>query len=898
MLPSVKLILVSFILINKCSSSKLNIKKTKSNISYVTLNSTVYTIASDDDNFLIGACNEILRIDSSLNIKDLVINGPVNDSRICQPNHDENCDKLTPTNQDNRIVFPLKHHSISPKVISCGTVNQGMCMIHQYNNISSYNLIGNVTDTANYISSRKNTLLFQVPSPDDTATYIIGHEFDNRPVELSPPLLSKRRLTIDDKPHFSYFNSGIFNSSINIDSSIKTEYPINFVFGFHDGKYGYVISNQKTSLDSNDFGARIGRFCLEDSTFKSYTELPISCTQSEYTSQFKVRFDTKAIYNIATAGYFSLVGSEITTKLEIKEDSQILFLAFSSSKPGDGMNIIDFLGSTVCGLSLDYLERNFNNVTNNCFSGDSTTAQLHPIFTNGKNNCIQSTLKNDFCRPRSENTHILGKQSVNFEPTLHIDETKITSLATYIEGNKSIALIGTSTGKLIKALLTPDGPEPIFTEPFCKETDEEEESMAIKPNPVLSKNGDFALLAVSNHIIKFPTKSCSIYTNCSDCIATPDPLNCGWCGSYCGSPSECPKEHGKYCSPILNSFSPKNGPVDGGTVLNLHGDNFGFPQVSPDRIKIINKKNVSNSRNCNPLYWDNKFINCTINSLGPSHDDSNIFDGKIEIYVDDSSYKYGKYVIKGTAISSEKFNFVVPKVSFITPHKGPFSGGANVTITGENLNIGTRRTINIFKPTDKGSILAPCEIVKSFTTDEQIVCVTKGRKSNHTSGYFYVQIDNKIIKTDIEFELKADPKVISVKVLSRMIVEVIGNNFDSIAEPILLIQNIPVSCKLTKNGKLICDLKDIDKSWYDGRSLNVTLTNDGIRITDQPNNLTIKLENSIQFPILPIIIVGNVTLTVVFLALIFYCRRYEAKKKECLDQANVLKSSGASIGSK
>ena len=55
----------------------------------------------------------------------------------------------------------------------------------------------------------------------------------------------------------------------------------------------------------------------------------------------------------------------------------------------------------------------------------------------------------------------------------------------------------------------------------------------------------------------------------------------------------------------------------------------------------------------------------------------------------------GHYDINGTAQSLEEFKFLEPQLMGVHPSFGPIDGGTNVTIIGENLHIGSNRTIKL-----------------------------------------------------------------------------------------------------------------------------------------------------------------------------------------------------------
>ena len=59
----------------------------------------------------------------------------------------------------------------------------------------------------------------------------------------------------------------------------------------------------------------------------------------------------------------------------------------------------------------------------------------------------------------------------------------------------------------------------------------------------------------SYQVTKFPLQSCSVYSECSSCVSSGDPLGCGWCGNQCTQRDECTDPNTKWshntCKPYI-----------------------------------------------------------------------------------------------------------------------------------------------------------------------------------------------------------------------------------------------------------------------------------------------------------------------------------------------------------
>lgn len=89
-------------------------------------------------------------------------------------------------------------------------------------------------------------------------------------------------------------------------------------------------------------------------------------------------------------------------------------------------------------------------------------------------------------------------------------------------------------------------------------------------------------------MIKYPLNSCAIYTNCNQCLKALDNLKCGWCSiknqnsGGCLNKQECMTlgEEENYitsfslevCPPMIEDFTPKKGPLEGNTLIEIKGN--------------------------------------------------------------------------------------------------------------------------------------------------------------------------------------------------------------------------------------------------------------------------------------------------------------------------------------
>ena len=125
---------------------------------------------------------------------------------------------------------------------------------------------------------------------------------------------------------------------------------------------------------------------------------------------------------------------------------------------------------------------------------------------------------------------------------------------------------------------------------------------------------------------------------------------------------------------MIASISPVSGPTEGGTTLNITGNELG--KSFSDIISI-----TVGSLSCTPIkdnYLKGSRVTCNISSSYRTQPES------VDVVVN---------VCYNEAIGQNRFRFGQPRVYSVSPSYGPAAGGTIVIIRGEDLNIGnTERT--------------------------------------------------------------------------------------------------------------------------------------------------------------------------------------------------------------
>lgn len=124
--------------------------------------------------------------------------------------------------------------------------------------------------------------------------------------------------------------------------------------------------------------------------------------------------------------------------------------------------------------------------------------------------------------------------------------------------------------------------------------------------------------------------------------------------------------------PVVIDFNPKSGPFEGGTTITITGRELGV---------TIDDFNASSIRvgtiPCTPIqegYVSGREIQCQTTIKKSSVGASSV---NIEVVLS-----------TGQAVSQQEFRLLTPEITEIDPLLGPVAGGTQLTLKGQNLNIG------------------------------------------------------------------------------------------------------------------------------------------------------------------------------------------------------------------
>nr|XP_054922639.1 hepatocyte growth factor receptor-like [Dermacentor andersoni] len=628
-----------------------------------------------DSVVVVGGRNALYALSPDLSLRALYRTGPENDSALCPPHplacgHSRNV-----TDNYNRILLQL---GTEPLILACGVTSQGMCSIHDPLLSPNVTTPMDKTLTDNYVASKKSTVAFFGTGDDGRKVLFTASAPDGRPPEYRLFAVAARVLN----------TSGSFRllshtraTSADWGERLKAAQTLGFVYGFSHNAFAYFIVVQMVQKAFQfSLETRLVRVCENDeSSFRTYVEVPIMCPPAD------------GVLSAATSAYLWPSKSANGGGSGGNGSTDFLAVAFEGVPAGRMNSSYLRLSSSrssrsvVCFFDMKNVEDRFRETVENCDKGWSS-ARLSRLYHDDDDDLKCShhdTAGKDVCTP-GRNDYVesmiplVGRAPIMFKNSL------ATSVTLMEQNGSTVVWVGDDKGFLRKLLLQDDSTRLLASLDLSKV------GHTIYRSTALDSNGTYGYFIIGNKVIRFPVGSCNIYRSCSQCIHNQeDPLQCGWCGDHCAHFAECPNRK-KFsvgqCPIEVEWVHPLNGPVSGGTLFTILGDNFGSPERKPYssiEIKIGN-------HTCDIVSWDPKRVQC---KTPPVQYSSKV---DIVISVRDLFSSVGKRydVLQNRTIPSG-FEYMVVSFSEVTPNYGPIAGGTNVSLRGVNLDVGSQQVVKI-----------------------------------------------------------------------------------------------------------------------------------------------------------------------------------------------------------
>ncbi|KAJ8969990.1 hypothetical protein NQ314_001418 [Rhamnusium bicolor] len=304
----------------------------------------------------IGAVNRLYQLSPDLDLVISEVTGPKMDSDDCSVLE---CNTAINKKLTDNVNKALVIDYTTTRLISCGSLSQGICSVRNLHNISDGTLEVREAVVAN--NATASTVAFIAPGPPNppvSQVMYVGVTFTlGSPYRSEVPAVSSRSL--DKDKMFAIAQTAVTTGTrMFVNSLARERYPITYVYGFASEGFSYFLTTQMKHTTSSQYISKLVRVCHDDENYYSYTEIPMDCI-SEAQGGRK--------YNLVQAAYVGKAGSDLASDLGITAQDDVLFAVFSESDPVIVNKPSDL--SALCVYSLKAIRRKFMQNIRHCFNG-------------------------------------------------------------------------------------------------------------------------------------------------------------------------------------------------------------------------------------------------------------------------------------------------------------------------------------------------------------------------------------------------------------------------------------------------------------------------------------------------------------------------------------------------
>nr|DBA18480.1 TPA: hypothetical protein GDO54_016719 [Pyxicephalus adspersus] len=292
---------------------------------------------------------------------------------------------------------------------------------------------------------------------------------------------------------------------------------------------------------------------------------------------------------------------------------------------------------------------------------------------------------------------------------------------------------------------------------------------------LINHSGQF--LDNPNKVIVEVYNCASETTDCSRCLGRIDLGHlCTWSenSASCRLNSELSPVQNTCPAPEIWKIEPISGPLQGGTLVTIHGRNLGsrFTDIT-DKVKIGDVP-------CTPIA------------------DRYLVSSEIVCMTETSAWEFSDWVtldVNGGGNSKEKYSFMVPKVDSMFPSVGPRAGGTKMTISGNRLDVGGEARV-LFDDTlecrdlvrTENSIRCTVPPMGSLPNMNVTVCVQFEKRSCLDGNFTFQYKENPVIRN-------MEPR--SSHMSGGRTITLTGERFS-------LIQDVKIKIKNHNGGQMNC----------------------------------------------------------------------------------------------
>lgn len=304
---------------------------------------------------IVGGVNQVTFLDSDLRSLRKIKTGPTVESPDCPPPWINNCTCKEPNSTDcvprKSIIKSLTVDHGSDMLVYCTSSFGGTCYRVPLSVPSKVSIINDFLINGETGERPAPLISIVSPGPETGQFLYLGSSWNEmsryRDAEWArTPSLAALSLT-----DFRILRESRGNTTLYMrDSYRKQKFTLLYKYAFNYKGFNYFLTVQQKSLQSREFESRIGRLCVGDPWFSSYTEIKLACDNDQ---------PPEASYNVLTAAYLS------SPQNGFDADNAELFVTFAQSY---AESYDALANSALCIYKMADIQQAFTGTISNCFS--------------------------------------------------------------------------------------------------------------------------------------------------------------------------------------------------------------------------------------------------------------------------------------------------------------------------------------------------------------------------------------------------------------------------------------------------------------------------------------------------------------------------------------------------